>query len=151
MFRAVKHCRLKLCVGLSFLVLLMGGGVAYAGAFDGFVPALKRLFSKPKHKTSTHHRTHKSTHETTTREVSKNETPDTAPHATPNETNIRTATPAKRTKGSKGDLRYGIPVPGKKGLVTSPFAPDSGYIDVHSFPPGTPVNDPYTGKVFLTP
>ncbi|MGB9474504.1 MAG: hypothetical protein WCE87_05470 [Candidatus Udaeobacter sp.] len=54
-------------------------------------------------------------------------------------------------KNSKGDLPYGIPVPGKQGLVTSPFSPDSGYIDVRSFPPGTEVRDPYTGKTFLTP
>ncbi|HEY3038287.1 MAG TPA: hypothetical protein VGJ66_06095 [Pyrinomonadaceae bacterium] len=55
------------------------------------------------------------------------------------------------TKNRKGDLPYGIPVPGKQGLVTSPFSPDSGYIDVRSFPPGTEVKDPYTGKSFLTP
>jgi hypothetical protein len=36
-------------------------------------------------------------------------------------------------------------------LVTSPFSPDSGYIDVRSFPPGTEVRDPYTDKTFLTP
>jgi hypothetical protein len=54
-------------------------------------------------------------------------------------------------KNGKGDLPYGIPVPGKQGLVTSPFSPDSGYIDVRSFPPGTEVKDPYTGKTFLTP
>jgi len=35
--------------------------------------------------------------------------------------------------------------------VTSPFSPNSGYIDVRGFSPGTPVKDPYTGKVFLTP
>ncbi|PYL28246.1 MAG: hypothetical protein DMF45_09810 [Verrucomicrobia bacterium] len=49
------------------------------------------------------------------------------------------------------DLRYGTPVPGKNGFVTSPFSPNSGYIDVRGFAPGTPVKDPYTGKVFLTP
>jgi hypothetical protein len=54
-------------------------------------------------------------------------------------------------KNGKSDLPYGIPVPGKQGLVTSPFSPDSGYIDVRSFPPGTEVKDPYTGKSFLTP
>src|SRR5439155_16140795 len=47
--------------------------------------------------------------------------------------------------------RYGTPVPGKNGFVTSPFSPNSGYIDVRGFAPGTPVKDPYTGKVFLTP
>jgi hypothetical protein len=54
-------------------------------------------------------------------------------------------------KNPRSDLPYGIPVPGKQGLVTSPFSPDSGYIDVRSFPPGTEVKDPYTGKSFLTP
>jgi hypothetical protein len=48
-------------------------------------------------------------------------------------------------------LLYGTPVPGKPGFVTSPFAPDAGYVQVLGFPPGTPVEDPYTGKVFLTP
>jgi len=42
-------------------------------------------------------------------------------------------------------------VPGKPGWVTSPFAPDSGYVDVTGFLPGTEVEDPYTGKIFLTP
>jgi len=46
---------------------------------------------------------------------------------------------------------YGTSVPGKPGLVISPFAPDSGYVDVTGFPPGTEVEDPYTGKIFLTP
>jgi len=129
----------------------MGDQVAQAGAFDGFFPALKRLFSKPKHKMSTHRRAHKTSHESASREISNNEISDQATHTPPSEVNIQTATQASRTKGSKGDLRYGIPVPGKKGLVTSPFAPDSGYIDVRNFPPGTPVKDPYTGKTFLTP
>jgi hypothetical protein len=42
-------------------------------------------------------------------------------------------------------------VQGKPGLVTSPFSPDAGYVQVIGFPPGTPVEDPYTGKIFLTP
>jgi hypothetical protein len=139
-------------MALSLLVLLIAGQAAQAGAFDGVFPALKRLFIKPKHKMSTHRRpTHKRIHETTSREVSTNETSDSATPAPLGDGNIRPATLASRTKGSKGDLRYGIPVPGKKGLVTSPFAPDSGCIDVRSFPPGTPVKDPYTGKTFLTP
>jgi len=47
--------------------------------------------------------------------------------------------------------RMGTPVPGKAWLVTSPFAPDGGYVDVTGFPRGTAVEDPYTGKIFLTP
>ena len=60
-----------------------------------------------------------------------------------------TATRAISKKGD--DLSYGTPVPGKTGFVTSPFSPNAGYIDVRGFAPGTPVKDPYTGKIFLTP
>jgi hypothetical protein len=69
----------------------------------------------------------------------------------PNPSNVRVAKATAAQKNRTGDLPYGIPVPGKQGLVTSPFSPDSGYIDVRSFPPGTQVRDPYTGKIFLTP
>lgn len=52
---------------------------------------------------------------------------------------------------AKGDMPYGIPVPGHKGMVISPYSPEGNYIDVSAFPPGSAVRDPYTGKVFLVP
>jgi hypothetical protein len=52
---------------------------------------------------------------------------------------------------AKEDLPYGIPVPGHKGMVTSPYSPEGNYIDVSAFSPGSAVRDPYTGKVFLVP
>lgn len=52
---------------------------------------------------------------------------------------------------SAGNPEYGKPVAGKPGFVTSPYAPNQGYVDVRGFPPGTEVKDPYTGKVFLVP
>ena len=64
---------------------------------------------------------------------------------------LRSAKAASGASQQKTELPHGIPVPDKPGLVTSPFAADSGYIDVTSFPHGTAVEDPYTGKIFLTP
>ena len=52
---------------------------------------------------------------------------------------------------AKGDMPYGIPVPGHKGMVTSPYSPEGNYIDVSAFPSGSAVRDPYTGKIFLVP
>ena len=52
----------------------------------------------------------------------------------------------------KAGLPYGIPVPGRKGMVTSPYTPDEAkYIDVTGFASGSIVKDPYTGKFFLVP
>ena len=58
------------------------------------------------------------------------------------------AAPAEK---AKGDMPYGIPVPGQKGMVTSPYLPVGNYIDVSAFLPGSAVKDPYTGKIFLVP
>lgn len=52
---------------------------------------------------------------------------------------------------AKEDLPYGIPVPGHKGMVTSPYSPEGNYIDVSAFASGSAVRDPYTGKIFLVP
>jgi hypothetical protein len=52
----------------------------------------------------------------------------------------------------KADLPYGVPVPGRKGMVTSPYLPEDGkVIDVTDFASGSIVKDPYTGKFFLVP
>ncbi|MDQ6808294.1 MAG: hypothetical protein M3Z64_02540 [Verrucomicrobiota bacterium] len=49
------------------------------------------------------------------------------------------------------DIPYAMPVPNAPGYVTSPFAPNEGWVDVRGFRVGTEVKDPYTGKFFLTP
>ncbi|ALJ56580.1 hypothetical protein AMD24_00404 [Candidatus Xiphinematobacter sp. Idaho Grape] len=49
------------------------------------------------------------------------------------------------------EIPYAAPVPGKKGLVTSPHAPYAGYVDVRGYPPGQEVKCPYTGKLFRVP
>ncbi|MEI6350022.1 MAG: hypothetical protein WCP06_02820 [Verrucomicrobiota bacterium] len=43
------------------------------------------------------------------------------------------------------------PVPGKRGIVVSPFAPEEGYVDVRGLLSGTEVRDPYTGRIFIVP
>jgi hypothetical protein len=52
----------------------------------------------------------------------------------------------------KAGLPYGIPVPGRKGMVTSPYTPEEAkYVDVTGFASGSIIKDPYTGKFFLVP
>ena len=64
---------------------------------------------------------------------------------------VRRVSPAEIEK-IKADLPYGVPVPGRKGMVTSPYLPEDGkYIDVTDFASGSVVRDPYTGKFFLVP
>jgi hypothetical protein len=87
-----------------------------------------------------------------------------APEATPSppeepskpakeEKPISTVLPASTAPAAKakGDMPYGIPVPGRKGMVTSPYLPEGNYIDVSAFAPGSAVKDPYTGKIFRVP
>lgn len=73
-----------------------------------------------------------------------------APTPSPTPVDIRPAMLAAPS-ARKRDLPYGVAVPNKPGLVTSPYAPDQGYVDVSAFPSSSEVLDPFTGKVFRTP
>ena len=136
---------------MSIVVIGTGSALAQSGPFENFFHKLRRALSEPEHK-SARRTSRKQTDETknSANEGSK-PTSSTAGglSAAPNEHNTRSATRVSGKKGS--DLRYGTPVPGKEGLVISPYSPNGGYIDVRGFAPGTPVKDPYSGKIFLTP
>jgi hypothetical protein len=43
------------------------------------------------------------------------------------------------------------PIPGKPGLVKSPFAPYAGEVDVSGLKSGQAAKCPYTGKIFIVP
>jgi len=42
-------------------------------------------------------------------------------------------------------------VPGKSGLVMSPFDPEARYVDVSGYASGSKVKDPWTEKIFIVP
>src|SRR5438128_6871679 len=133
-------------------MLITAADVASAGPFRDFFRALRSAIAHP-HETPRPHRSSRSSHkhnETPPTDASNSQTSGSPLPAPPGRPDVRVAKAASGTNQQKPDLLYGTPVPGKPGLVTSPFAPDSGYVDVTGFPPGTEVDDPYTGKIFLT-
>jgi hypothetical protein len=154
-------------VCLALFAFFSAPGVVEAGPFENFFTALRKSFAHPAPKArspQSHRSNPKQSNESPPSDASDSSDasttlssqPTASPTATPapappNRNNVRVAKATPTKKHSKNDMPYGIPVPGKQGLVTSPFSPDSGYIDVRSFPPGTEVRDPYTGKSFLTP
>jgi hypothetical protein len=123
---------------------------AKAGPFHDFFRTLRSAIAHPKETPRPHRSTHKRK-KTPSSDASNSQTPDKPTPAPPGQPDVRWAKAASIAGDQKADLPYGTTVPGKPGLVTSPFAPDAGYVQVLGFPPATPVEDPYTGKIFLTP
>ena len=121
-----------------------------AGPFQDFFRTLRSAVAHPKETPRPHQSTHKRK-KTPPSDASNSQTSDKQTAAPPGQSDVRWAKATSIATDQKANLPYGTPVPGKPGLVTSPFAPDAGYVQVLGFPPGTPVEDPYTGKIFLTP
>jgi len=139
-------------VCVSIAALITSTDVVKAGPFEDFFRGIRNAIAHPK-ETPRPHRTRSSRkhNETPPSDASNSQTSGSPVPASPGGRDVRWAKAASGAPLQKTDLPYGTPVPGKPGLVTSPFAPNGGYVDVTGFPPATPVEDPYTGKVFLTP
>jgi hypothetical protein len=149
----------KIVMCLAIFTLFSAPNIGEAGPFEDFFKSIRNSFARPSPKPRApqpRRSSRKQNNEAPPNDASDTSNNQTSPSPTPvpappSPINVRIAKATATRKNPKGDLPYGIPVPGKQGLVTSPFSPDSGYIDVRSFPPGTEVRDPYTGKTFLTP
>ena len=144
----MSHWRLAIFLSLAAVVSVPS---ADAGPFRDFFRRVRHAITHPEKPGHSHRGSQKHTSAIRPRDSAENTPADHAVLSSPpNEKNTRTASAGMKNR-KEADLPYGTPVPGKKGFVTSPFAPDSGYVDVRGFKPGTEVKDPYTGKTFLTP
>jgi len=146
-------------------LLFLGASFANAGPVGDFFKKVGRSISKPLQSQpqpeSTRPQPAKTSHAT------RRSTSRTAPAAAATESAVAQPSNSPKEEESTGTVRgvsaadlekvkanlpYGIPVPGRKGMVTSPYTPDEGkYVDVTGFASGSVVEDPYTGKFFLVP
>ncbi len=132
---------------LAVALLFLSGRSANADPVGDFFKKLGQSISKAFQPQPTPHPTRK------TRGSEASPSPPGEPSKPAKEEVTRTVLPASAAPAdkAKGDMPYGIPVPGQKGMVTSPYLPEGNYIDVSGFAPGTAVKDPYTGKIFRVP
>ena len=137
-------------VWLSIATFMTPADVTEAGPIREFFRVMRGAIPHPRGKPRRERSSHKN-NENPPSDVANTQTSVDATPAPPGRGNVRWAKGASGSNQQKAVLSYGTPVAGKPGLVTSPFAANSGYVDVTGFPPGTAVEDPYTGKIFLTP
>ena len=154
---------------LVILLLFFGGPNVKAGPVGDFFKKVGQSISKPLQREpqpqpqTTRPQPAKTTPHVTRRSSSRSAPASAAtPHAGAQQSppakeeeappaSVRTVSAAELEK-AKADLPYGIPVPGRKGMVSSPYLPEEDkYIDVAGFTSGSVVKDPYTGKFFLVP
>src|SRR5262249_17142991 len=119
-------------------MLITAPGDVKAGPFRDFFRSLRSVFtpSEAKEKPRRHRKTHKH-NETPPSDASNSQTLGSPVPSPSSQREIRWAKAATVAIPQHPDLPYGTAVPGKPGLVTSPFAPASGYVEVTGFPRGT--------------
>jgi len=147
-YRLVRLRWLSVLIGALFL---LSGNSATADPVGDFFKKVGQSISKAFQTQPTPHPTRKTTRGS--REPASNAAEAVpTPLGEPSKP-IRTVLPASAApeEKAKGDMPYGIPVPGQKGMVTSPYLPEGNYVDVGAFAPGSAVKDPYTGKIFRVP
>ena len=137
-------------VGLEISTLFTATDPARAGPFRDFFRTVRSAIAHPKETPWPPRSTYKR-EKAPASDPSNKQTSDKTTPVLPGRPDVRWAKASSIASDQKADLPHGTPVVGKPGLVTSPFAPEAGYVQVIGFPPGTPVEDPYTGKIFLTP
>ena len=116
-------------VWLLIGTLMTATDEAKAGPFRDFFRAVRSAIAHPREKPRPHRSSHKH-NETPPSDASNSQTSASPIPASPGQRDVRWVKAASGANQQKTDLPHGTPVPGKPGLVTSPFAPDSGYVDV---------------------
>ena len=152
-------------------LLFLGGSFVNAGPVGDFFKKVGQSISKPLQREpepppqpqpqSTRPQSAKTSH-TTRRSTSRAEsaatsTPSAGAQPSQGTKEEESAPPVRRLSAAevekmKAGLPYGVPVPGRKGMVSSPYLPEDGkYIDVTNLASGSIAKDPYTGKFFRVP